>query len=93
MKKNKEQPEEISLGKKHSMLITTLKRVFVWGQNKEYQLGLETPPDILSNPHASHKTEPNPKLLNVPKIKKVAAGYKHSLFIDNQGGFCLFKHC
>lgn len=85
MKKDKEQPDDIALGKKHSILITTLKRVFVWGQNKEQQLGIETTPDILNKPHASQKTEPIPKLLNVPKIKKAAAGYKHSLFVDMQG--------
>ena len=67
------------------MMISTLKRVFVWGQNKEYQLGLETIPDILNNIEAPIDTEPLPKLLQLPKIKKIAAGYKHSLFIDNQG--------
>jgi alpha-tubulin suppressor-like RCC1 family protein len=59
--------------------------VFVWGQNKEHQLGIETPPDILNKPNMSQKTEPLPKLLNVPKIKKAAAGYKHTLFVDMQG--------
>lgn len=87
MKKDKEQPEDISLGKKHSILVTTLKRVFVWGKNKEYQLGMETSPDLLINSKSSQKTEPLPKLLNIPKIKKAAAGYRHSLFIDMQGGF------
>jgi alpha-tubulin suppressor-like RCC1 family protein len=85
MKKDKEQPIDISLGKKHSMMVTSLKRVFVWGKNKEYQLGIETPPDILSKPNSAQKTEPIPKILNVPKIKKIAAGYKHSLFVDLQG--------
>lgn len=85
MKKDKEQPEDISLGKKHSILVTTLKRVFVWGKNKDYQLGMETSPDILSNAQSSQKTEPLPRLLNIPKIKKAAAGYSHSLFIDMQG--------
>ena len=66
-------------------MISTLKRVFVWGKNKEYQLGLETIPDILNNIEAPIDTEPLPKLLQLPKIKKIAAGYKHSLFIDNQG--------
>lgn len=57
----------------------------MWGQNKEHQLGIETPLDILNKPNSSQKTEPIPKLLNVPKIKKVAAGYKHTLFVDMQG--------
>lgn len=85
MKKDKEQPEDISLGKKHSVLMSTLKRVFVWGKNKEYQLGMETSPNILVTSKGSQKTEPLPKILNMPKVKKVAAGYRHTLFIDMQG--------
>lgn len=71
-------------------MISTLKRVFVWGQNKEHQLGINSSPNILNNIQASMKTEPLPKLLNLPKIKKIAAGYKHSLFIDIQGKFHKF---
>lgn len=92
MKKNKEQPEDLALGKKHSMLLTTSKKVFVWGQNKDYQLGITTQPDILTNPKGGSKTEPTPKLLPIEKVKKVAAGYKHSLFIDLQGNSFLFTY-
>ena len=85
MKKNKEQPEDLNLGKKHSMMLSTSKRVFVWGQNKDYQLGIETSPDIISKSATGQMNEPNPKILSICKIKKIAAGYKHSLFINMQG--------
>lgn len=83
MKKEKEQPEELSLGKKHSILLTTGKSVFVWGQNKDYQLGFHSQTGLLSS--NGGQNENIPVKLNIRKIKKIAAGDKHSLFIDMQG--------
>jgi hypothetical protein len=86
-KKHKEQPEEISLGKKHSIMITSLKRVFVWGQNKDCQLGFKSTGDVLSNANQRKRCQLTPVALEIGKIKKVAAGYKHTLFINSQGNW------
>lgn len=83
MKKEKEQPEELSLGKKHSIMLTTSKNVYIWGQNKEFQLGFHSQPGLLDSSGAQN--ENLPVKLNIRKIKKIAAGDKHSLFIDQQG--------
>lgn len=70
-------------------MITSLKRVFVWGQNKDCQLGFKPNVDVLSNSSQGKMCQVTPIALNIGKIKKVAAGYKHTLFINSQGN-CLY---
>ena len=66
----------ISCGREHSCVLLTTGKVIAWGSNKHSQLGIESEGDEEIN-------DPQPVLIS--NIKQVAAGYEHTLYLDNTG--------
>jgi alpha-tubulin suppressor-like RCC1 family protein len=67
----------ISCGRDHSLILLNTLRCMAWGSNQFYQLGL----DSKTNESVLIPTE-----TVVAKVKGIAAGYEHTLFLDQEGG-------
>ena len=66
----------ISCGREHSVVILNTLKCISWGSNEFYQLGI----DVKTNENVLNPTE-----TMIQNIKGVAAGYEHTLFLDNDG--------
>lgn len=67
----------ISCGREHSVVLLNTLKCLAWGSNQFYQLGI----DPKTNENVTSPTE-----TVIANVKGVAAGYEHTLFLDNEGG-------
>ncbi len=75
--KKDKQIVQISLGSYHSAILLNDGKVFTWGNNNHFQLGIE---DVENNMEVC-----DPTLASVDLIKKVACGYDQTLFLNKDG--------
>ena len=68
----------ISVGDSHSLFLTEDGRVFVFGKNNSYQLGLPQ--------NAVSEVADLTLLEGLPQISIICAGPQNSIFIDTEGG-------
>lgn len=68
---------QISLGKDHSAILLNDGKVFTWGNNNYFQLGIE---EVENNMEVNY-----PVAASVEKIKKIACGYDQTLFLNKEG--------
>ena len=66
----------ISCGREHSVVVLNTLICISWGSNEFYQLGI----DVETNENILTPTE-----TMIQNIKGVAAGYEHTLFLENDG--------
>jgi alpha-tubulin suppressor-like RCC1 family protein len=74
----------IAAGEGFSMALKSDGTLFSWGLNTDGQLGIDT--KNLKNPNIS----PLPLKVEIPEVKSISAGIKHSLVLDKNGSVWSF---